>query len=142
MKMSGLTRRWLDALRSGEYNQTKGCLKNDYGFCCLGVGADVMATSEWRKTVNDGGEYSFRKMGETGILDHDDFDRLVPLRIQDRLSEKFHIYISQDDLATLNDEHGFTFPMIADVVESWWSDTPINPSLSVDRDIIKKKYKK
>jgi len=34
-------RKWIDALRSGEYSQTKGCLENLHGNCCLGVGGVV-----------------------------------------------------------------------------------------------------
>ncbi|WP_407306566.1 hypothetical protein [Acinetobacter sp.] len=29
--------KWIDALRSGEYMQTKGALRDMNGFCCLGV---------------------------------------------------------------------------------------------------------
>ncbi len=37
-------RLWVEALRSGEYKQTKGTLHNldDGGFCCLGLGALVL----------------------------------------------------------------------------------------------------
>lgn len=34
-------RAWIDALRSGEYKQTTGRLRNCYGYCALGVGCDV-----------------------------------------------------------------------------------------------------
>ena len=30
-------RRWIRALRSGEYKQTQGSLRDNSGFCCLGV---------------------------------------------------------------------------------------------------------
>jgi hypothetical protein len=42
-----LKRVWLEALRSGEYKQTKGTLHNlhDGGFCCLGVAAKVWGVS-------------------------------------------------------------------------------------------------
>jgi len=136
MKMSVLTRRWIDALRSGNYKQTSGCLKNDDGFCCLGVAADVMAPSEWRKTVDSDGYYSFRKMGDVGLLKHDDFLRLVPNYVQDRLD----FSISADDLAELNDSYDFTFPMIADVVESWWSKNPLDPNDAHDRKTIQRKH--
>ena len=37
-------RRWIDALRSGEYKQAQGILRNMYqGFCCLGVLCDLHA---------------------------------------------------------------------------------------------------
>lgn len=33
---------WLDALRNGEYKQTRRQLHNSEGFCCLGVLSDVL----------------------------------------------------------------------------------------------------
>lgn len=32
---------WIDALRSGDYKQTTGCLVDGNGYCCLGVGTEV-----------------------------------------------------------------------------------------------------
>lgn len=34
---------WLQALESGEFKQTKSCLQDCIGHCCLGVAADVAA---------------------------------------------------------------------------------------------------
>lgn len=34
-------RKWLDALRSGEYKQGRGTLRSDNNFCCLGVACDI-----------------------------------------------------------------------------------------------------
>lgn len=33
--------KWVDALRSDDYNQCTGQLRDDSGFCCLGVATDV-----------------------------------------------------------------------------------------------------
>lgn len=33
--------KWLTALRSGDYKQAQGALKDNTGFCCLGVLCDV-----------------------------------------------------------------------------------------------------
>ena len=33
---------WVEALRSGKYAQTKKALRDDAGFCCLGVLCDVL----------------------------------------------------------------------------------------------------
>lgn len=33
--------KWTSALRSGEYPQTTSCLRDDTGFCCLGVLTDL-----------------------------------------------------------------------------------------------------
>jgi len=38
---------WLDALRSGNYQQTRGTLKYDDRFCCLGVACDISGLGEW-----------------------------------------------------------------------------------------------
>lgn len=29
--------KWIEALRSGKYNQTTGALSDDDGYCCLGI---------------------------------------------------------------------------------------------------------
>ena len=42
--------KWVAALRSGEYQQTKGYLHNEEGYCCLGVLTDLCAKEkglEW-----------------------------------------------------------------------------------------------
>ena len=36
------TQKWLDALRSGEYKQISGVLKNAFGYCCIGVAAELV----------------------------------------------------------------------------------------------------
>lgn len=33
--------RWVDALRSGKYEQTTGVLQDSKGYCCLGVACKV-----------------------------------------------------------------------------------------------------
>lgn len=33
---------WIDALRSGEFKQAKGCLENKDGNCCMGVGCRIL----------------------------------------------------------------------------------------------------
>lgn len=42
-----LKQKWIDALRSGEYKQTKGTLRDTNGHCCLGVLCDVAKPPEW-----------------------------------------------------------------------------------------------
>lgn len=43
MKRTEYTQKWLDALRSGEYPQTELVLKDENGYCCLGVAAEIMS---------------------------------------------------------------------------------------------------
>ena len=119
-KMSGLTRKWLAALRSGEYKQAKGCLRNvNNEFCCLGVAVDVMSPSTWLKTLNSYDEYSYRKFGQSEIISDEEFNRFIPMYIQNTLP----FYVCVDTLTYLNDG-GYTFVQIADIIESWWGDYP------------------
>ena len=39
-----IKQKWVEALRSGKYKQTKGELKNGQGFCCLGVACEIGLT--------------------------------------------------------------------------------------------------
>lgn len=38
---------WLEALRSGKYQQGRGCLKQGNKYCCLGVLCDTVSSSGW-----------------------------------------------------------------------------------------------
>lgn len=38
---------WLEALRSGAYQQTRGHLKDLDGYCCLGVLCDIVQPDRW-----------------------------------------------------------------------------------------------
>lgn len=40
--------KWVEALESGEYHQTTGRLKDDIGFCCLGVACDISGLGTWK----------------------------------------------------------------------------------------------
>jgi len=39
--------KWINALRSGEYEQIRGALRREEGFCCLGVLCDIINTDCW-----------------------------------------------------------------------------------------------
>lgn len=40
---------WLTALRSGKYEQTKETLRDNNGFCCLGVLCDILDPGGWNE---------------------------------------------------------------------------------------------
>ena len=49
-----IKQKWVKALRSGEYTQTKGCLYNGVsGYCCLGVLCDIMKVSNFGPKIED-----------------------------------------------------------------------------------------
>ena len=38
---------WVEALRSGKYKQTRKRLRDETGFCCLGVACEVSGLGRW-----------------------------------------------------------------------------------------------
>ena len=46
-KLTEAQEEWLVALESGEYKQGRGRLRDDNGFCCLGVACDLSGLGEW-----------------------------------------------------------------------------------------------
>ena len=86
--------RWVAALRSGKYKQTKGFLRCDESFCCLGVLCDVVEPEYWN--------------GEDYAID--------PHLPAERLTDGVGIdYV--DVLTHMNDHEGETFRAIADYIE-------------------------
>lgn len=97
--------RWITALRSGDYPQTRCQLRSEKPeYCCLGVLCDIAVQDglgEW-----DGEEYVSPSGGRrTGYL---------PLNVLDwsGLTED-----GMADLVKLNDTNGLAFDAIADYVE-------------------------
>lgn len=41
-------KKWCEALLSGEYPQTKRVLRDDEGYCCVGVALDLVDPKGWR----------------------------------------------------------------------------------------------
>lgn len=66
-----LKAKWVAALRSGEYEQTTGTLRDvdGHGFCCVGVLADVLDTAAWSGSCwhGESGTMDSYKREEIGI---------------------------------------------------------------------------
>jgi hypothetical protein len=123
-------KKWIEALRSGDYAQTKSDLRYDNSFCCLGVGCDMYDESLWG--------------GESFCFEGRDYNQLPPKEVlvwlgvpedlmQDRDANEFDVFIpveavrkavphrippKEDNLTAsgLNDD-GYTFGEIADILE-------------------------
>lgn len=94
---------WIKALRSGEYKQTRCTLKDNKGFCCLGVLCDLAA--------KDGGE-QWEQEGERFI--YGDCSEIPPRDILTYLN------LSEDKESTLiqmNDILNKSFKSIANYIE-------------------------
>lgn len=111
-------RKWIEALRSGKYKQTKSRLRDTFGFCCLGVACDLINSDAWHFNILEK-DYSFSNTNERSVLP-ENIQNLYGLLFDTGISmyyinEKFHV---DGHLTTLNDK-GFTFTQIADVIEYW-----------------------
>jgi hypothetical protein len=99
--------KWVEALRSGKYQQGKGALCRDGKFCCLGVACEVLGiskrTPECRPTVYYEGESTALPKKVAAMLGlrtcTGDFGR-------------------EGGLIDLNDDVGASFNDIANVIES------------------------
>lgn len=100
---------WLDALRSGEYEQATGQLCENGKYCCLGVLTDL--------AVNNG-----IVQWDVSVFEHDaalaeDVREWADLTWDDPRTDEPYGDRDDSSLATLNDLAGYTFSQIADVIE-------------------------
>lgn len=113
--MNDNVKKWTAALRSGEYAQAEGVLRdsND-AFCCLGVACDVYAKEvggEWR-------EGGFFRAGSGETL-NDTSKYALPGRVREWLG--LDDASGQYEGAALidhNDDDKLPFDQIADIIES------------------------
>lgn len=106
-------RKWVEALRSGEYEQGKRRLCRDGKHCCLGVACEV--------AIKNGVEIERRDYGGTIYFDgHCD---LLPEKVREWLGlnsdggRYLPLTGKKSDLATRNDS-GADFKRIANIIES------------------------
>jgi len=114
----------VEALRSGEYEQAYGRLKDDEGYCCLGVACDIYRRLEkpdeckWDHEDSSHVFYTTEKGIEEGELPDDVSDWLGFSDNIGTLSldaEERDTYVS---LIDLNDSEEYTFNDIAKVIET------------------------
>lgn len=107
--------KWVKALRSGKYKQTKEFLHDQNGFCCLGVACEV---------YNQEMKRLHKKQLETKLnnntyetVSYNNYDTILPPKVRAwlNLSSKTGTY-NDGDLSEMNDR-GLTFKQIANVIE-------------------------
>lgn len=114
MKMNPeIKKRWVDALRSGEYQQTHGNLWDSDGFCCLGVLSDLAVKDgvvEWDLGVIQDPETDHRSAGllHDKVIDWAGLERRDP-EVTDQKDRP-------TTLSIINDM-GEPFTVIADIIE-------------------------
>lgn len=107
------------ALRSGDFKQTTGVLRNGDSFCCLGVACEIYRQNtgqgEWGHNeifVDHTGDKSFATM-PAGVVEWfgaKDFNPNTSIELDGMPGQP---------LASLNDS-GWTFAQIADLIEREW----------------------
>jgi len=112
-------KKWVEALRSGDYKQTQNVLTDGNNYCCLGVACDISDLGEWEEfeTKESGGfEYIVNRdySSEKSSID-------LPNSVQNWLGlytiSGASVNGVAKSLVTLNDE-GSTFNEIADAIEN------------------------
>jgi hypothetical protein len=117
-----IAKQWTEALRSGKYRQTLNMLKNTFdepsedgtkvGYCCLGVLCELAADAGiLNRAENDG--YTYEDAEGTY------YTALPPVVLEWAGIHFANGWRSVDEpsLVGLNDEWGFSFEQIAEVIE-------------------------
>lgn len=105
-------RKWVAALRSGEYEQCRDQLRDGNRFCCLGVACDVAIKKGW---VSDD-----KWIGDTYVEDilwDEDMELPPPVIAAYGLDSSDPRLPGGKTLISLNDEDHLSFPEIADAIE-------------------------
>lgn len=107
-------RKWVKALRSGEYKQGKNMLRNGDKFCCLGVACNISGVGRWNGSyyVDAGGFSSSTKL-TSDVADW--------LGLASRHGEYFDSRRNLTNLIAKNDGDGgqrpLSFKQIANIIE-------------------------
>ena len=118
-----IAERWVQALRSGQYQQGQHELHPDENsYCCLGVLCDLyrveQGKGEWTTTPNGRLHGMFRAPNE----DITEIETAVIPEVVQKWAGMGSVegnYCGELSLAGLNDE-GATFPELADLIEKKW----------------------
>jgi hypothetical protein len=99
---------WVKSLRSGEYQQNIGALREFDKFCCLGVACDLSLLAEWESVGTEGRN---KYMGDISIF-HERVANYYGIDERPKVN-----YLGKPkNLVSLNDS-GKTFLEIADLIE-------------------------
>jgi hypothetical protein len=110
---------WVDALRSGKYQQGEGVLKSlDHKFCCLGVLCDLKG-DEWEHEPNLDSEFNYESdtmfppasVTEWAVEEYEGVNVLESPCVRIKGHENLQA------LSEINDYHKYTFEQIADLIE-------------------------
>jgi hypothetical protein len=116
--MNANAKKWVEALRSGNYKQGKGCLTNVKAtgneYCCLGVACDVYQKEVGSLKLN---------VEDNNHISYDNEAAYLPPKVREwlglRTGAGIYGYPSEGkDLTRHNDADECTFNEIANIIES------------------------
>lgn len=122
-----MIQKWIEALRSGEFQQTRLILRDTHGYCCLGV-----LTELYRTETKQGIWVKEKKLFQFLTVDGESYESILPLEVKKCInipqsSGKVDLPHLKDrngcitSLAHLKDQ-GFTFNQIADIIEWYFAE--------------------
>jgi len=115
MEQKNMLKKWVQALRSGEYKQGKGALRVNDRFCCLGVACDIFGATWW----HDGDSLDDRYEARIGR------SRSNKTLMPDNLVKKLGLTDSVRGILIEMNDGGSRFKTIATFIE----DTLINKNI-------------
>jgi hypothetical protein len=115
-------RKWVAALRSGEYKQTGGRLREGDCYCCLGVLTDLYdkdIQNDHHEWYEFDGQYGYASDGVTveailpeSVMKWADLKECNPTVKEERMGQ------TVTSLAYLNDNEELDFNQLADIIET------------------------
>ena len=108
---------WIAALRSGEYNQTTLTLKDNYGFCCLGVACEINNVN-WDDYAHNMTTLDILNKEKLGLNIVPSVDDCAMIQQKYNLYKSFYDYNYAKILSIVNDA-GKSFTDIADIIEEF-----------------------
>jgi hypothetical protein len=102
-------KKWVEALRSGKYNQGQSSLNVKNRFCCLGVLCEVVGVDKQRNEST--GQTLYGKALNGSICPEEAMCAVG-------LTSEYGNFDSNNSLVKLNDSEGASFKEIADIIES------------------------
>jgi len=96
-----LKKQWVEALRSGKYEQGQQYLQKDDKFCCVGVLCDIINPESWRSAVGS-------------IKRWEGFVDTLPYGVNSQIGLS---HTSEAHLIDMNDKHEESFETIANYIE-------------------------
>lgn len=101
--------KWLEALRSGEYQQGRRSLHADGSYCCLGVLCDISNLDTWKHRVD-------------GIYAYFDCEGFLPSTVADWAGLESRGAYGDEEVNHLaeDNDNGKSFLEIADIIEEYF----------------------